>query len=106
MVSSAAHDHREQFRSSLEAEADLAKLAIATDFLELWETESCPALRHHFVTQYRRMMGADPSQHSRLRSTLERIRDGDVDAVRDLASLRDPLDHENGSGGASDFFGA
>lgn len=91
----------ENFRASLDAEVALAKQDIATDFLELWQTETCPALRQHFAQQYRRMVGVDPSRHDEFRQALERIRDGGGMPVAHLMTAFNRTDHENGFSGAA-----
>ena len=71
-------------RKVLDAEAKLATMALAAEFVLLWHTETCPALRQHFANQYRKMVGVDPAARFELAEGLERIAQTGQSTVADL----------------------
>jgi len=71
-------------REVLDAEAKLATMALAAEFVLLWHTETCPALRQHFANQYRKMVGVDPAAQFKLTEGLERIAQTGRGKVGDL----------------------
>lgn len=75
----------------------MAKQAIAQDFLPLWQTETCPALRTFFATEYRRLVGVDPIHHDEFKEALESIRDGGGMRVDEVAAIINRRDQLNGS---------
>lgn len=74
------------FREILRAETKLAHMAIATDYLDLWRTETCPRLQEQFADRYRRMTGVAPAQEKELSAGLELIRQTGRGAVADLVA--------------------
>lgn len=91
----------ESLRASLDAEVALANQEVATDFLNLWQTETCPILQKHFADQYRRMVGVDPAHHDELKQALESIRDAGGMRVTDLVATFNRRDQLNGSLGTA-----
>ena len=87
----------ETLRASVDAELTLAKQEFATDFLKLWLTETCPALKKHFAEQYRRVVGVHPSKHNEFKQGLERIRASGGMSVADLVASCNRRDQLNGS---------
>lgn len=86
-------------RASLDAEVALANQEIAKDFLDLWETETCPKLKQFFADRYRRLVGIDPSRHDELQQALEQGRDGSGESVTDIIATVNRQRHEKGSMG-------
>lgn len=71
-------------REVLNAEVKLANMALAAEFVVLWHTETCPALRQHFANQYRKMIGVHPAARFQLAEGLARIAQTGHGAVGDL----------------------
>ena len=86
-------------RASLDAEVALANQEIATDSLELWQTETCSVLQKHFADLYRRVVGVDPAHHDEFKHALEAIRDHGNGTVAELIARFNRRAQLNGSAG-------